>query len=107
MIKEYPTAIAHVGHFRHLLNELSLKKKFVPDIIYVDYLNICTSNRLKGGIANSYTYVKSIAEELRGLAVEKNVPIVSATQTTRGGFGNSDVELTDTSESLVYQQQQI
>tara|TARA_A100001037_G_C15097383_1_gene612196 strand:+ start:79 stop:1437 length:1359 start_codon:yes stop_codon:yes gene_type:complete len=100
VVKEYPTAIAHVGHFRHLLNELSLKKKFIPDIIYVDYLNICTSSRLKNGVSNSYTYVKSIAEELRGLAVEKDVPIVSATQTTRGGYGNSDVELTDTSESF-------
>ena len=100
VVKEYPTAVAHVGHFRHLINELSLKKKFVPDIIYVDYLNICSSSRLKGGIVNSYTYVKSIAEELRGLAVEHNVPVVSATQTTRGGYGNSDVELTDTSESF-------
>ena len=100
VVKEYPTAVAHVGHFRHLLNELSLKKKFLPDIIYVDYLNICSSSRLKGGIVNSYTYVKSIAEELRGLSVEYNVPLVSATQTTRGGYGNSDVELTDTSESF-------
>ena len=100
VVKEYPTAVAHVGHFRHLINELSLKKKFIPDIIYVDYLNICSSSRLKGGIVNSYTYVKSIAEELRGLAVEHNVPVVSATQTTRGGYGNSDVELTDTSESF-------
>tara|TARA_Y100000296_G_scaffold48973_1_gene56117 strand:+ start:1031 stop:2395 length:1365 start_codon:yes stop_codon:yes gene_type:complete len=100
VVKEYPTAIAHVGHFRHLINELSLKKKFTPDIIYVDYLNICSSSRLKSGIANSYTYVKSIAEELRGLAVEYNVPVVSATQTTRSGYGNSDVELTDTSESF-------
>ena len=89
-----------MGHFRHLINELSLKKKFTPDIIYVDYLNICSSSRLKSGIANSYTYVKSIAEELRGLAVEYNVPVVSATQTTRSGYGNSDVELTDTSESF-------
>ena len=100
MVKEYPTAIAHTGHFRHLINELSLKKKFIPDIIYVDYLNICSSSRLKSGIANSYTYVKSIAEELRGLAVEYNVPVVSATQTTRSGYGNSDVEWTDTSESF-------
>jgi replicative DNA helicase len=100
VVKEYPTAIAHTGHFRHLINELSLKKKFIPDIIYVDYLNICSSSRLKSGIANSYTYVKSIAEELRGLAVEYNVPVVSATQTTRSGYGNSDVELTDTSESF-------
>ena len=100
VVKEYPTAVAHVGHFRHLINELSLKKKFIPDIIYVDYLNICSSSRLKGGIVNSYTYVKSIAEELRGLAVEHNVPVVSATLTTRGGYGNSDVELTDTSESF-------
>jgi len=100
VIKEYPTASAHVGHFRSLLNELSLKKGFHPDIIFVDYLNICASNRYKGNIVNSYTYVKAIAEELRGLAGEFNVPIVSATQTTRSGYGNSDVELTDTSESF-------
>ena len=101
IIKEYPTASAHSGHFKALLNELSLKKSFKPDIIFIDYLNICASSRHKAnGSANSYSYIKSIAEELRGLAVESNVPIVSATQTTRGGYGNSDVELTDTSESF-------
>ena len=100
IIKEYPTASAHSGHFKSLLNELSLKKSFKPDIIFVDYLNICASSRYKGSAVNSYTYVKSIAEELRGLAVENNVPIVSATQTTRSGYGNSDVDLTDTSESF-------
>jgi hypothetical protein len=100
IIKEYPTASAHVGHFKALLNELSLKKSFKPDIIFIDYLNICASARYKGAIVNSYTYVKAIAEELRGLAVEFNLPIVSATQTTRSGYGNSDVDLTDTSESF-------
>jgi len=101
IIKEYPTASAHVGHFRHLLNELHLKRDFVPDIIYIDYLNICMSSRIKqGSNINSYTYIKSIAEELRGLAVEKNVPIVSATQTTRSGYDSSDPGLTDTSESF-------
>jgi archaellum biogenesis ATPase FlaH len=100
IIKEYPTASAHVGHFKSLLNDLALKKGFRPDIIFIDYLNICASSRYKGSIVNSYTYVKAIAEELRGLAVECNVPIVSATQTTRSGYGNSDVELTDTSESF-------
>jgi replicative DNA helicase len=100
IIKEYPTASAHVGHFKALLQELAIKKSFVPDIIYVDYLNICNSSRYKGAIVNSYTFVKSIAEELRGLAGEHNVPIVSATQTTRSGYGNSDVDLTDTSESF-------
>ena len=101
IIKEYPTASAHVGHFRHLLNELKLKKGFVPDIIYIDYLNICASSRVKaGGSVNSYTLVKAIAEEMRGLAVEFNLPIVSATQTTRSGYSNSDVDLTDTSESF-------
>jgi replicative DNA helicase len=101
IIKEYPTASAHAGHFKSLLNELALKKSFKPDIIFIDYLNICSSSRFKGGNnINSYTLVKSIAEELRGLAVEFNVPIVSATQTTRSGFGSSDVELTDTSESF-------
>jgi replicative DNA helicase len=101
IIKEYPTASAHSGHFKSLLNELALKKSFKPDIIFIDYLNICSSSRFKGGSnVNSYTLVKSIAEELRGLAVEFNVPIVSATQTTRSGFGSSDVELTDTSESF-------
>ncbi|MFZ9353644.1 MAG: DnaB-like helicase C-terminal domain-containing protein [Candidatus Nanopelagicales bacterium] len=100
IIKEYPTASAHAGHFKTLLNELSMKKSFKPDIIFVDYLNICASSRYKGSVVNSYTYVKAIAEELRGLAVECNVPIVTATQTTRSGYGNSDVELTDTSESF-------
>lgn len=101
IIKEYPTASAHSGHFKALLNELALKKSFRPHIIFIDYLNICSSSRFKGGSnINSYTLVKSIAEELRGLAVEFNVPIVSATQTTRSGFGSSDVELTDTSESF-------
>ena len=100
IIKEYPTASAHVGHFKALLNDLNLKKDFKPDIIFVDYLNICASVRYKGAIVNSYTYVKAIAEELRGLAVESNVPIISATQTTRAGFGNSDPDLTDTSESF-------
>ncbi len=101
IIKEYPTASAHAGHFRSLLNELALKKSFRPDIIFVDYLNICASSRYKAnGNVNSYSYIKAIAEELRGLAVEANLPIVSATQTTRSGFGNSDVELTDTSESF-------
>ena len=100
IIKEYPTASAHVGHFKALLNELSMKKGFSPDIIFVDYLNICASARYKGTIVNSYTYVKAIAEELRGLAVEFDLPIVSATQTTRAGFGSSDPDLTDTSESF-------
>jgi len=101
IIKEYPTAGAHVGHFKALLNELSLKQSFHPDVIIIDYLNICTSSRMKQGAGvNSYTYIKSIAEELRGLAVESNVPILSATQTTRGGYANSDVDLTDTSESF-------
>jgi len=101
IIKEYPTASANVQHFRHLLNDLKLKRQFIPDIIYVDYLNICASARMKmGASVNSYTYIKSIAEELRGLAVECNLPIVSATQTTRGGYQNTDVELTDTSESF-------
>ena len=101
IIKEYPTASAHAGHFKSLLNELSLKKSFKPDIIFIDYLNICASSRYKGNSnINSYTFVKAIAEELRGLAVEFNVPIMSATQTTRSGFGSSDIELTDTSESF-------
>ena len=101
IIKEYPTASAHSSHFRHLLQELNLKKNFVPDIIYIDYLNICASSRIKqGGSVNSYTYIKAIAEELRGLAVENNVPIVSATQTTRSGYSNTDVGLEDTSESF-------
>ena len=100
IIKEYPTASAHAGHFRALLSDLKLKKDFKPDIIFVDYLNICASSRYKGAVVNSYTYVKAIAEELRGLAVEANLPIVSATQTTRSGYGNSDPDLTDTSESF-------
>ena len=101
IVKEYPTASAHVGHFRALINDLVLKKSFKPDIIFVDYLNICASSRYKGSAnINSYTLVKSIAEELRGLAVETSVPIVSATQTTRSGYGSSDVDLTDTSESF-------
>ena len=101
IIKEYPTASAHTGHFKALLNELALKKSFKPDVIFIDYLNICASSRYKSNFSvNSYSYVKAIAEELRGLAVETNVPIVSATQTTRSGYGNSDVELTDTSESF-------
>ena len=101
IIKEYPTASAHAGHFKSLLNELALKKSFRPDIIFIDYLNICASSRYRGNAnINSYTFVKAIAEELRGLAVEFNVPIVSATQTTRSGYGSSDVELTDTSESF-------
>ena len=102
IVKEYPTGSAHTGHFRALLNELRLKKNFSPDMIYIDYLNICASSRMKGmgGSINSYTYIKAIAEELRGLAVEFNVPIVSATQTTRSGFSNTDVGLEDTSESF-------
>lgn len=100
IIKEYPTASVGSTHFRHLINELTLKKNFQPDIVYIDYLNICISSRLKGGNHNSYTVVKAIAEELRGLAVEFEVPIVSATQTTRSGYSNSDVGLTDTSESF-------
>lgn len=102
IVKEYPTATAHVGHFRALLDELKLKKDFKPDVIYVDYLNICGSSRMKGlgGSVNTYSLIKAIAEELRGLAVEHNLPIWSATQVTRTGFGNTDVELTDTSESF-------
>jgi hypothetical protein len=101
IIKEYPTAGASTIHFKALLNELSLKKSFKPDIIFIDYLNICMSARVKqGGSVNSYTYIKSIAEELRGLAVEYEVPVMTATQTTRSGFSNSDVDLTDTSESF-------
>ena len=100
IIKEYPTASAHAGHFKALLSDLKLKKDFTPDLIFVDYLNICASVRYKGAVVNSYTYVKAIAEELRGLAVESNLPIISATQTTRSGFGNSDPDLTDTSESF-------
>ena len=101
IIKEYPTAAAHSGHFKSLLNELALKKSFRPDIIFIDYLNICASSRYRGNSnVNSYSYIKAIAEELRGLAVEANLPIVSATQTTRSGFASSDVDLTDTSESF-------
>jgi len=101
IVKEYPTASAHSGHFKALINELKLKRSFFPDIIFIDYLNICSSSRFRAGSsANSYTIIKSIAEELRGLAVEQDVPIVSATQTTRGGYDNSDVSLTDTSESF-------
>ena len=101
IIKEYPTASAHSGHFKALLNELSLKKSFKPDIIFIDYLNICASSRYRQNTSvNSYSYIKAIAEELRGLAVESNLPIVSATQTTRSGYGSSDVDLTDTSESF-------
>jgi len=102
IIKEYPTGAAHTGHFRALLNELRLKRSFVPEIIFIDYLNICSSSRMKsmGGAINSYSYIKSIAEELRGLAVEFGLPIFSATQTTRSGYSNSDVGLEDTSESF-------
>jgi archaellum biogenesis ATPase FlaH len=102
IVKEYPTGSAHAGHFRALLNELKLKKNFVPEMIFIDYLNICSSSRMKGmgGAINSYTYIKAIAEELRGLAVEFNVPIVTATQTTRSGFTSSDPGLEDTSESF-------
>ena len=101
IIKEYPTASAHTGHFKNLISELALKKSFKPDIVFVDYLNICSSSRFKAGAnVNSYTYIKSIAEELRGLAVEHDIPIFSATQTTRGGYVSSDVGLEDTSESF-------
>ena len=102
IIKEYPTGSAHAGHFRALLNELKLKRQFEPDIIFIDYLNICASSRMKGmgGAINSYNYIKAIAEELRGLAVEFDVPVFSATQTTRSGYSNSDVGLEDTSESF-------
>ena len=100
VIKEYPTADGHVGHFRSFLKELSLKREFKPDIIFIDYLNICASSRYKGTIVNSYQYIKSIAEEIRGLAVEQDVPIVSATQVTRTGYGSTKLELTDTSESF-------
>ena len=102
IVKEYPTGSAHSGHFRGLLNELKLKRRFEPDIIFIDYLNICASSRMKamGGSINSYTYIKAIAEELRGLAVEFELPIFSATQTTRSGYSNSDIGLEDTSESF-------
>lgn len=101
IIKEYPTGSAHVGHFRHLLNELKMKKNFVPDVVFVDYLNICASSRVKGAAAaNSYTLVKSIAEEVRGLAMEFNCSVVTSSQFNRDGYGNSDVDLTNTSESM-------
>ena len=101
IVKEYPTAAANVNHFRALINELNLKRNFKPDIIYVDYINICSSSRIKAGAyVNSYSYIKSIAEELRGLAVESGIPVVSATQTTRSGFTNTDIGLEDTSESF-------
>ena len=102
IVKEYPTASAHSAHFRGLIKELAIKKTFKPDIIFVDYLNICASSRMKGlgGAINSYSYIKSVAEELRGLAVETNVPIMSATQTTRSGFVSTDIGLEDTSESF-------
>jgi len=101
IIKEYPTSSAHVNHFRTLLNELQLKRSFRPDVIFIDYLNICASSRYKPSAGfNSYTIIKAIAEEIRGLAVEFNLPIITATQTNRGGYGNTDVELTDTSESM-------
>jgi hypothetical protein len=101
IIKEYPTASAHVGHFKSLLKELELKKNFIPDVLIVDYMNICSSSRYKNNISgNSYGYIKSIAEELRGLAVEFNVPLVTATQVNRSGMNSSDIDLTDTSESI-------
>ena len=100
IIKEYPTASAHSGHFRALINELSLKKDFIPEVVFIDYLNICSSSRFKGGNISSYFYIKAIAEELRGLAVEFNVPIFTATQTTRSGFVSTDIGLEDTSESF-------
>jgi len=101
IIKEYPTAVANANHFRVLMDELALKKKYKPDIVFIDYLNICASSRIKqGGSVNSYTFIKSIAEELRGLAVERNVPIFSATQVNRTGFSSSDIGLEDTSESF-------
>jgi replicative DNA helicase len=100
IIKEYPTSTANANHFRFLLDELKLKKKFVPDIIFIDYLNICASSRIKGGKVNSYEYIKAIAEEIRGIAVEYNVPVFTATQTNREGFANTDPDLTNTSESF-------
>ena len=102
IVKEYPTSTAHVGHFRSLLNELKLKKDFLPDVIFIDYINICASSRVKGlgGAVNTYSLIKAIAEELRGLAGEFKVPVWSATQVTRSGFANTDVELTDTAESF-------
>jgi hypothetical protein len=101
VIKEYPTSSAHVGHFKSLLDELRLKKNFIPDIVYVDYINICASQRYKPGANwNSYFAIKAIAEELRGMAVENNIAVFTATQTNRGGVNNSDIEMTDTSESM-------
>lgn len=100
LIKEYPTSQAHVGHFRHLINELKLKKNFIPEIVYIDYINICASSRIKKGMANSYEYIKAIAEEMRGLAVECDLPIVTATQLNRTGFKSSDIDMTDTAESF-------
>ena len=100
IIKEYPTASAHSGHFKALLNELALKKSFKPDVLFIDYLNICASSRFKGGNISSYFYIKAIAEELRGLAVEFKLPIFTATQTTRSGFVSTDIGLEDTSESF-------
>lgn len=101
IIKEYPTGAAHVGHFRALLKELKIKKNFKPDIIYIDYINLCASSRIKPGAgANSFTLIKSIAEEFRGLAVENKLPVITATQTTRSGMASSDVDMTDTSESI-------
>tara|TARA_R110002050_G_scaffold3583_3_gene18607 strand:+ start:19 stop:1380 length:1362 start_codon:yes stop_codon:yes gene_type:complete len=101
IVKEYPTASAHCGHFRSLFNELKLKKDFTPDLVFVDYINICASTRFRAGAnVNSYTYIKAIAEEMRGLAVEYNLPIMSATQTTRTGFVSTDIGLEDTSESF-------
>ena len=101
IIKEYPTGSASAGHFRYLLNDMKMKLDFVPDIVFIDYLNLCTSFRLKGAsAANSYTIVKSIAEELRGLAMEFDMPVVSATQANRSAYGNSDIDLTNTSESI-------
>ena len=101
VVKEYPTGSAHVGHFRHLLNELKMKKNFTPDVIFIDYLNICASSRVKGAAAaNSYTLVKSIAEEVRGLAMEYNCAVVTSSQFNRDGYSNSDVDLTNTSESM-------
>ena len=100
IIKEYPTTQAHTGHFRHLLNELKLKKNFIPDILYIDYINICASSRVKRGQANSYDYVKAIAEEFRGLAVEYEIPLVTATQLNRSGFKSSDIDMSDTAESF-------
>lgn len=101
IIKEYPTASAGAGHFRHLLNELRIKKNFVPDIVYIDYINLCVSSRIRGNaVVNSYTYIKAISEELRGLGVEFNLPIWTATQTNRDGIGSSDLDLNDTSDSI-------